>query len=93
MRHRQNGGDRPNSGSTQDSPQALFRLVVDFSATLCTIGSGWILLAPLPDRRVPTDVPLRTHTNLLNQKENLKNVVATKYLFDSIEKTVTNIRR
>src|ERR687895_2476479 len=40
-----------------------------------------------------TDVPLRTHTNLLKQKENFKNVVATKYLFDSIEKTVTNIRR
>ena len=40
-----------------------------------------------------TDVPLRTHTNLLKQKENFKNVVATKYLFDSIGKTVTNIRR
>src|SRR5918999_2580196 len=38
-------------------------------------------------RRSPlssSDVPLRTHTNLLKQKENFKNVVATKYLFDSM---------
>jgi hypothetical protein len=39
------------------------------------------------------DVPCGNRANLLKYKENLKNCCGYMYLFDSLEKTISNLRR
>jgi hypothetical protein len=40
-----------------------------------------------------TDVPCGNRANLLKYKENLKNCCGYMYLFDSLEKTISNLRQ